>query len=78
MAVVEVLPYRIHVPQASVDRLKLKLSLADFPDELTDAGQGAKGEPFHHPPFAHDEPLCPAQHLIGVDLRKGAFGSKHS
>lgn len=31
-------PYRISVPQSSIDRLQQKLSLATFPDELDDAG----------------------------------------
>ena len=31
-------PYKIVVPQAKLDRLKAKLELADFPDELEDSG----------------------------------------
>lgn len=31
-------PYNVNVPQAKIDRLKQKLELTDFPDELTDAG----------------------------------------
>lgn len=35
---VQISPYKIAVPQAKLDRLKQKLALADFPDELDDAG----------------------------------------
>lgn len=31
-------PFTIDVPQARVDRLKQKLSLAEFPDELEESG----------------------------------------
>src|SRR5271163_2754429 len=34
----QISPYKIAVPQAKLDRLKQKLALADFPDELEDAG----------------------------------------
>jgi hypothetical protein len=33
-----ILPFTIAVPQAKLDRLKIKLSLTDFPDELENAG----------------------------------------
>lgn len=31
-------PYQISVPQAKIDKLKAKLELAEFPDELPDSG----------------------------------------
>lgn len=31
-------PFKIDIQQSSIDRLKQKLSLAEFPDELDDAG----------------------------------------
>ena len=31
-------PYRIDVPQSKIDKLRQKLSTAEFPDELSDAG----------------------------------------
>ena len=34
----QISPYKIAVPQAKLDRLKQKLALADFPDELEEAG----------------------------------------
>lgn len=32
-----IIPYKISVPNAKIDRLKQKLALADFPDELEDS-----------------------------------------
>ncbi|RMZ79808.1 hypothetical protein DV738_g3221, partial [Chaetothyriales sp. CBS 135597] len=41
----EIKPYTINVPQAKIDRLKQKLALADFPDEVTDETPWVRGPP---------------------------------
>jgi hypothetical protein len=38
MQKVAILPFKIAVPQVQLDRLKAKLSLTDFPDELENSG----------------------------------------
>lgn len=45
-------PYKISVPQAKIDKLKAKLALAEFPDELPGSG------------WDHGAPLSDVKRLV--------------
>ncbi|RMD40934.1 hypothetical protein DV735_g4184, partial [Chaetothyriales sp. CBS 134920] len=60
----EIKPYKIDVPQAKIDRLKQKLALADFPDEVADEEPWVRG-----PPLADIKRLA-AYWADGFDWRK--------